>query len=209
MSVSDPARAGSIVPTIIERSDRGERSFDIYSKLLNERIVFLGAPIDDQVANIVMAQLLHLEAEAPDKDIAVYINSSGGSITASLAILDTMEFIKPEVSTMCIGQAASAAAVLLAAGSNGKPYGLAHSRILLHQPYGGAEGQSTDIEIAAREFQRLRDLLDQMLADKTGQPLEQIQADTNRDFILTAKQAQEYGLIDEVIVSRARQVPSA
>jgi ATP-dependent Clp protease, protease subunit len=198
-----------VVPTIIERTDRGERSFDIYSKLLKERIVFLGTPIDDQVANLVMAQLLHLEAEDPDKDIAVYVNSPGGSVTSALAILDTMEFIKPDVSTMCIGQAASAAAVLLAAGTQGKRYALPHSRILLHQPYGGAEGQSADIEIAAREFQRLRDLLDQILADRTAKPLDRIQADTQRDFILTADAAKAYGLIDDVIVSRARQLRSA
>ncbi|MDQ3029698.1 MAG: ATP-dependent Clp protease proteolytic subunit, partial [Actinomycetota bacterium] len=181
---------------VIEQTNRGERSFDIYSRLLKERIIFLGTPINDEIANLMMAQLLHLEGEDPEKDIALYINSPGGSVTSALAILDTMEFIKPDVSTFCMGQAASAAAVLLAAGTKGKRYALPHSRILLHQPTGGAEGQSVDIEIQAREIQRIRDLLDQILADKTGQEIQKVSSDTDRDFIMTAAEAKGYGLID-------------
>jgi ATP-dependent Clp protease, protease subunit len=194
-----------LVPMVIEQTNRGERSFDIYSRLLKERIIFLGTPINDEIANLMMAQLLHLEGEDPDKDIALYINSPGGSVTSALAILDTMEFIKPDVSTFCMGQAASAAAILLAAGTKGKRYALPHSRVLIHQPHGGAEGQSADIEIQAREIQRIRDLLDRILAEKTGQSVERISTDTDRDFIMTAESAREYGIIDEVIVSRKRQ----
>ncbi|MDQ3974368.1 MAG: ATP-dependent Clp protease proteolytic subunit [Actinomycetota bacterium] len=190
---------------VIEQTNRGERSFDIYSRLLKERIIFLGTPINDEIANLIMAQLLHLEGEDPQKDIALYINSPGGSVTSLLAIYDTIEFIRPDVSTICMGQAASAAAVLLAAGTPGKRFALPHSRILIHQPTGGAEGQSTDIEIQAREIQRIRDLLDQILADKTGQALDRVATDTDRDFIMTAEQAKEYGLIDEVIQSRKAQ----
>lgn len=197
--------ASYLVPMVIEQTNRGERSFDIYSRLLKERIVFLGTPINDEIANLMMAQLLHLEGEDPEKDIALYINSPGGSVTSALAILDTMEFIKPDVSTFCMGQAASAAAILLAAGTHGKRYALPHSRVLLHQPHGGAEGQSTDIEIAAKEIQRIRDLLDEILAEKTSQGLDRIREDTDRDFILTAAEARDYGLIDEVIASRKRQ----
>ncbi len=162
-----------LVPMVIEQTNRGERSFDIYSRLLKERIIFLGTPINDEIANLIMAQLLHLEGEDPEKDINIYINSPGGSVTSALAIYDTMEFIKPDVSTICMGQAASAAAILLAAGTKGKRFALPHSRILIHQPHGGAEGQSTDIEIQAREIQRIRDLLDKILSEKTGQPIEQ------------------------------------
>ncbi|HWB70594.1 MAG TPA: ATP-dependent Clp endopeptidase proteolytic subunit ClpP [Egibacteraceae bacterium] len=194
-----------LVPMVIEQTNRGERSFDIYSRLLKERIIFLGTPINDEIANLIMAQLLHLEGEDPQKDIALYINSPGGSVTSLLAIYDTIEFIRPDVSTICMGQAASAAAVLLAAGTPGKRFALPHSRILIHQPTGGAEGQSTDIEIQAREIQRIRDLLDQILADKTGQALDRVATDTDRDFIMTAEQAKEYGLIDEVIQSRKAQ----
>ena len=192
-----------LVPVVVEQTNRGERSFDIYSRLLNERIIFLGTPIDDTVANLVMAQLLHLESEDPDKDIQLYINSPGGSVTALLAIYDTMQYVKPDVATTCMGQAASAAAVLLAAGAKGKRLGLPHSRILIHQPSGGAEGQSVDIEIQAREILRMRRMLDEILAAHTGQPVEKIGTDTDRDFIMTAEQAKEYGIIDEIIESRA------
>ena len=192
-----------LVPVVVEQTNRGERSFDIYSRLLNERIIFLGTPIDDTVANLVMAQLLHLESEDPDKDIQLYINSPGGSVTALLAIYDTMQYVKPDVATTCMGQAASAAAVLLAAGAKGKRLGLPHSRILIHQPSGGAEGQSVDIEIQAREILRMRRMLDEILAAHTGQPVEKISTDTDRDFIMTAEQAKEYGIIDEIIESRA------
>jgi ATP-dependent Clp protease protease subunit len=194
-----------LVPMVIEQTNRGERSFDIYSRLLKERIIFLGTPVNDEIANLIMAQLLHLEGEDPEKDIHLYINSPGGSVTSLLAIYDTMEFIKPDVSTICMGQAASAAAVLLAAGTPGKRFALPHSRILIHQPSGGAEGQSTDIEIQAREIQRIRDQLDEILAEKTGQAIEKISRDTDRDFIMTAEDARRYGIIDEVIVSRKAQ----
>jgi ATP-dependent Clp protease protease subunit len=191
-----------LVPVVVEQTSRGERSFDIYSRLLNERIIFLGTPIDDTVANLVMAQMLHLEGEDPDKDIQLYVNSPGGSVTALLAIYDTMQFIKPDVATTCMGQAASAAAVLLAAGAAGKRFGLPHSRILIHQPSGGAEGQSVDIEIQAREILRMRRMLDEILAAHTGQPIDKVSRDTDRDFIMTAPQAKEYGIIDEIIESR-------
>jgi ATP-dependent Clp protease protease subunit len=194
-----------LVPTVIEQTNRGERAYDIYSRLLKERIIFLGTPITDEIANLVMSQLIHLEGEDPEKDINLYINSPGGSVTALLAIYDTMEFIRPDVATTCMGQAASAAAVLLAAGTPGKRFALPHSRVLLHQPSGGAEGQSVDIEIQAREIQRIRETLDEILANATGQTKEKIAADTDRDFILTAAQAKEYGLIDAVIQSRRSQ----
>src|SRR5438046_2108718 len=187
-----------MVPIVIEQTNRGERSFDIYSRLLKERIVFLGTPIDDAVGNLVMAQLLHLESEDPDKDIHLYINSPGGDITSLFAVYDTMQYIKPDVSTIVMGQAASAAAVLLAAGSKGKRYALPHSRILIHQPHGGAQGQAVDIEIQAKEILRYRQLLDQILAEHTGQSIEKVKADTDRDFIMTSEQAKEYGIIDEV-----------
>src|SRR6266566_2136041 len=191
-----------LVPMVVEQTSRGERSFDIYSRLLKDRIVFLGTPIDDTVANLIMAQLLHLESEEPEKDIQLYINSPGGSVTALLAIYDTMQYIRPDVATICMGQAASAAAVLLAAGAKGKRYGLPHSRVLIHQPSGGAEGQSVDIEIQAREILRMRSMLDEILATHTGQPVEKVSSDTDRDFIMTAEQAKEYGLIDEIIATR-------
>jgi ATP-dependent Clp protease, protease subunit len=191
-----------LVPVVVEQTNRGERSFDIYSRLLNERIIFLGTPIDDTVANLVMAQLLHLESEDPEKDIQLYINSPGGSVTALLAIYDTMQYVKPDVATTCMGQAASAAAVLLAAGAPGKRLGLPHSRVLIHQPSGGAEGQSVDIEIQAREIIRMRRMLDEILATHTGQDADKIGRDTDRDFIMTASQAKEYGIIDEIIESR-------
>jgi ATP-dependent Clp protease protease subunit len=199
-----------LVPTVIEQTNRGERAFDIYSKLLKERIIFLGTPIDDTVANLVMAQLLHLEAEDADKDINLYINSPGGEITGLFAIYDTMQFIKPEIATYCMGQAASAAAVLLAAGTKGKRHALPHARILIHQPYGGAAGQAADIEIQAKEINRMRELLERILSHHTGQTVEQLGRDTDRDFIMSAKEAKEYGILDEVIETRElAQVPEA
>ena len=191
-----------LVPTVVEQTNRGERAFDIYSRLLKERIIFLGTPIDDGVANLIMAQLVHLESEDPDKDIHLYINSPGGSISSMFAIYDTMHYIKPDVETIVMGQAASAAAVLLASGTKGKRYALPHSRVLIHQPHGGAEGQAVDIEIQAREIIRYRKLLDELLAHHTGQSIEKISKDTDRDFIMTSEEAKEYGLIDEVITSR-------
>jgi ATP-dependent Clp protease protease subunit len=190
------------IPIVIEQTSRGERSFDIYSRLLKERIIFLGTPIDDGVANVVMAQLLHLESEDPDRDINMYINSPGGSFTALTAIYDTMQFVKPEIQTICMGQAASAAAVILAAGTKGKRLALEHARVLIHQPSGGGEGQSSDIEIQAREILRMRDLLETMLGRHTGKEPEQIRKDIERDKILTAQEAVEYGIVDEVVSSR-------
>src|SRR6266545_1239751 len=178
----------NLVPIVIEQTSRGERSFDIYSRLLKDRIIFLGTPIDDTIANLVMAQLLHLEAEDPEKDINLYINSPGGSITDLLAIYDTMQYVKPDISTICMGMAASAAAVILSAGTKGKRFALPHSTILIHQPSGGARGQSADIEIQAREILRLRKLLDEIMAEHTGQTVEKISKDTDRDFIMTARQ---------------------
>jgi ATP-dependent Clp protease protease subunit len=191
-----------LVPVVVEQTSRGERSFDIYSRLLKERIVFLGTPIDDAVGNLIMAQLLHLESEDPDKDINLYINSPGGDITSLFAIYDTMQYIKPDVSTICMGQAASAAAVLVLAGTKGKRYALPHSRILLHQPHGGASGQAVDIEIQAKEITRYRKLLEELIAEHTGQPLDKVSKDTDRDYILTAEEAVDYGVVDEVITSR-------
>jgi ATP-dependent Clp protease protease subunit len=193
---------GYLVPVVVEQTSRGERSFDIYSRLLKERIVFLGTPIDDTVGNLVMAQLLHLESEEPDKDINLYINSPGGDITALFAVYDTMQYVRCDVSTTVMGQAASAAAVLAMAGTKGKRYVLPHSRVLLHQPHGGAEGQAVDIEIQAREITRYRRLLEQLIAEHTGQPLEKVSRDTERDYILTADEAIDYGVADEVITSR-------
>jgi ATP-dependent Clp protease protease subunit len=191
-----------LVPTVIESSARGERAYDLYSRLLRERIIFIGTPIDDTVANLVCAQMLFLESEDQEKDISIYINSPGGEITALFAIYDTMKYIRPDKSTFCFGQAASAAAVLLGAGTHGKRFALPHARVLLHQPYGGAAGQATDIELQAREILRMRDMLNEMLATDTGQSIEKIEHDTDRDFIMSAAEAQEYGLIDEVITSR-------
>ncbi|HEY7754928.1 MAG TPA: ATP-dependent Clp protease proteolytic subunit [Actinomycetota bacterium] len=191
-----------LVPVVVEQTSRGERSFDIYSRLLKERIVFLGTPIDDNVGNLIMAQLLHLESEDPDKDINLYINSPGGDITALFAIYDTMQYVKCDVSTTVMGQAASAAAVLALAGAKGKRFALPHSRILLHQPHGGAQGQAVDIEIQAREMTRYRQLLERLISEHTGQTLEKVSNDTDRDYILTAQEAVEYGVVDEVIASR-------
>jgi ATP-dependent Clp protease protease subunit len=191
-----------LIPYVIEQSPRGERSYDIYSRLLNDRIVFLGDAIDDHVANTVVAQLLHLESDDPEKDISLYINSPGGVITAGLAIYDTMQFIKSDVSTICIGQCASMAAVLLTAGAKGKRYALPNSRIMIHQPSGGAQGQQTEIEIAAREILFARERINQILADHTGQTLERIHDDTERDNFMTAEAAREYGLVDEIFYTR-------
>jgi ATP-dependent Clp protease protease subunit len=201
--VNDNYRAQNyLVPTVVESSNRGERAYDLYSRLLRERIIFLGTPIDDTIANLVCAQMLFLESEDPDKDINLYINSPGGDITGLLAIYDAMKYIKPNVSTFCFGQAASAAAVLLAAGAKGKRFALPHARILLHQPWGGVGGQASDIEIQAREILRMKDMLNSMLANDTGQSVERITKDTDRDFIISAEEAVEYGLIDEVITAR-------
>ncbi|MDR2197443.1 MAG: ATP-dependent Clp endopeptidase proteolytic subunit ClpP [Coriobacteriales bacterium] len=196
------AAHSQLIPYVIEQSPRGERSFDIYSRLLNDRIVFLGDAIDDHVANTVVAQLLHLESDDPEKDISLYINSPGGVITAGLAIYDTMQFIKCDVSTICIGQCASMGAVLLAAGAKGKRYALPNSRVMIHQPSGGAQGQQTEIEIAAREILFARERLNQILADHTGQPLERIHDDTERDNFMTAEAARDYGLVDEIFYAR-------
>ena len=192
-----------LVPVVVEQTNRGERSFDIYSRLLKDRIIFLGTPIDDNVANLVTAQLIFCESEDPDRDIWLYINSPGGSITALLAIYDTMQFIKPHVATLCIGQAASAAAVLLAAGEKGKRFALPNSRVLIHQPeVGGLGGQAVDIDIHAKEILRMRDLLDNILATHTGQSLEKVSHDTDRDFIMNSEQAKQYGIIDQIITAR-------
>lgn len=190
-----------LVPTVIESSSRGERAYDLYSRLLRERIIILGTPIDDSVANLICAQLLFLEYEDPEKDVSLYINSPGGEITGLFAIYDTLKVIRPDVSTFCFGQAASAAAVLLASGAKGKRFALPHARVLLHQPYGGVGGQATDIELQAKEILRMRDMLNEMLSADTGQPVERIQKDTDRDFVLDAKEAQAYGVIDEVITT--------
>ena len=192
-----------LVPTVVEQTNRGERAYDLYSRLLKEHIIFLGTPIDDTIANLVCAQMLHLESENPDKDINIYINSPGGDITALFAIYDTMQFIRNDIATICYGQAASAAAVLLAAGTKGKRLALPHARVLLHQPYGAmGYAQVTDLELAAKEILRMRDLMEEMLSHHTGQPRERIHVDTDRDFVLEADAALEYGIIDEVISAR-------
>src|SRR5215210_6003675 len=191
-----------LVPTVVESTNRGERAFDLYSRMLKEHIIFLGTPIDDTVANLISAQLLFLESENADKDISIYINSPGGDITALFAIYDTMKYVKNDITTFCYGQAASAAAVLLAGGTRGKRFSLPHSRILLHQPYGGAGGQASDIEIQAKEILRMRERLNEMLAYDTGQTVEKIAKDTDRDFILSAAEARDYGIVDEVITVR-------
>ncbi len=192
-----------LIPIVVEQTQRGERAYDIYSRLLRDNIIFLGWPIDDNVANLVVAQILFLEAEDPEKDISLYINSPGGAITSGLAIYDTMQFVRPDISTNCIGQAASMAAVLLAAGTEGKRYALPHSRIIIHQPLGGFQGQATDIEIQSREILRLKDLIVDILSKHTKQPGERILADIERDFIMKPEQARDYGVIDEVITRRS------
>jgi ATP-dependent Clp protease protease subunit len=196
-----------LVPVVVEQTSRGERSFDIYSRLLKDRIVFLGTPIDDQVGNLIMAQLLHLESDDPDKDIHLYINSPGGSVTAGMAIYDTMQYVKPAVSTICMGQAASMGALLLAAGAKGKRFALPHARIMIHQPLGGVQGQATDIDIQAREILRMREELNRILMHHTGQSMEKLQRDTDRDFFMTADQAKEYHIVDEVISSKPTPRP--
>lgn len=199
-------RALNLVPIVVEQSARGERSYDIYSRLLKERVVFLCGPVEDLVANVVVAQLLFLESENPDKDIHLYINSPGGMVTAGLAIYDTMQFIKPDVSTMCIGQEASMGALLLAGGAKGKRYCLPHSRVMIHQPLGGFQGQASDIDIHAREILKTRERLDEILSTHTGQPLERVKADTDRDNFMSGDEAVDYGIIDEVL--RARKPPA-
>jgi len=191
-----------LIPMVVEQTSRGERAYDIFSRLLKDRIIFIGTPIDDAGANLVIAQLLFLEAEDPDKDIHLYINSPGGSVTASLAIYDTMQFVKPAIETICMGQAASGAALLLAAGTKGKRMALPHSRIMIHQPYGGTQGQATDIQIQAKEILRMREELDRIIAHHTGQPLERVEKDSDRDFFMSPEEAKEYGLLDEVIFFR-------
>ena len=191
-----------LIPMVIEQTSRGERSFDIYSRLLKERIIFLGTAVDDNVANVIMAQMLHLEAEDPEKDIQLYINSPGGAVTSALAIYDTMQFIKSPVSTICIGQATSAAAVLLLAGEKGKRFLLPNSRVLLHQPSGGVSGTSMDVEIHTREMVRMRKLLNEIISKHTGQDLKKVEKDTERDFIMNAQEAKDYGIVDEVIYKK-------
>ena len=192
----------TLIPIVVEQSSRGERAYDIYSRLLRDRIIFLGSAINDDVANLIIAQLLFLESEDPDKDIHFYINSPGGLVTAGLAIYDTMQYIKPPVSTLCMGQGASMGALLLAAGAKGKRFALPHARILIHQPLGGFQGQATDVEIQAREILRLREELNEIMARHTGQPIDRINLDTERDFYMSGDQAKEYGLVDEVISTR-------
>ncbi|HEY1090615.1 MAG TPA: ATP-dependent Clp endopeptidase proteolytic subunit ClpP [Burkholderiaceae bacterium] len=201
MSALETSNLG-LVPMVIEQSGRGERAYDIYSRLLRERIVFLVGPVNDAVANLVVAQLLFLESENPDKDISLYINSPGGSVSAGMSIYDTMNFIKPQVSTLCMGMAASMGAFLMSAGAKGKRFALPNSKIMIHQPLGGAQGQATDIEIHAREILKTRDQLNRILAERTGQTLEKIQADTERDYFMSADEAQSYGLIDQVLAER-------
>lgn len=191
-----------LIPMVVEQTGRGERAYDIYSRLLKDRIIFIGSPVDDVLANLVVAQLLFLEAEDPDKDINLYVNSPGGSVTAGLAIYDALQYIKSDVSTICVGQAASMSAVLLAAGTKGKRFALPHSRILIHQPMGGFQGQATDIDIQAREILRMKEELNRILQRHTGQDMERIQQDTDRDFFMTPEQAKEYGLIDEIIIRK-------
>ncbi|WP_165525565.1 ATP-dependent Clp endopeptidase proteolytic subunit ClpP [Psychrobacter pygoscelis] len=200
------APRSALVPMVVEQSARGERSFDIFSRLLRERVIFLTGQVEDHMANLIVAQMLFLEAENPEKDIHLYINSPGGSVSAGLAIFDTMNFIKPEVSTICMGGAYSMGSFLLAAGEKGKRYALANSRVMIHQPSGGAQGQATDIEINAREILKIRDRLNRILAERTGQPLEKIEKDVERDFWLDAEEAKEYGLVDEVLNRRPQEM---
>jgi ATP-dependent Clp protease, protease subunit len=202
LSEGAPTVGSMIIPTVIEQTHRGERGWDIFSRLLKDRIVFLGTAVDDQIANIVIAQLLFLESEDPDKDIMLYINSPGGMVTAGMAIYDTMQYVRPDVATFCMGQAASMGAFLLAAGAKGKRYSLPHSRILIHQPLGGFSGQATDVDIHAREILRTRDNLNQLLVKHTGQPIERIKNDTERDYFMSAGEAKDYGIIDEVIAHK-------
>jgi ATP-dependent Clp protease protease subunit len=192
-----------LIPMVVEQTSRGERAYDIYSRLLKDNIIFIGSAIDDAVSNVVIAQLLFLEAEDPEKDISIYLNSPGGSVTAGLAIFDTMQFVKPDISTFCVGQAASMAAVLLSGGTKGKRFALTNSRIVIHQPLGGVQGQAADIDIQAKEILRMRETLNKILAKNTGQTMKKITADTDRDYIMVAAQAQEYGILDEVLANRS------
>ena len=200
--MSDSRISNFIIPTVIEQTHRGERGWDIFSRLLKDRIVFLGTPVNDDIANIIIAQLLFLESEDPDKDIMLYINSPGGHVTAGLAIYDTMQYVRCDVATICMGQAASMGAFLLAAGAKGKRYSLPHARILIHQPLGGFQGQATDIDIHAKEILRTRDKLNELLVKHTGQPMERIKSDTERDYFMSAIEAKEYGLVDDVLVQK-------
>lgn len=195
----------TLVPIVVEQTNRGERAYDIYSRLLKDRIIFIGGPIDDYLANLVIAQFLFLEAEEPEKDIHLYINSPGGIVTAGMAIYDTMQYVRPAVSTICLGQAASMASLLLAAGTKGKRYALPYARIMIHQPMGGVQGQATDIDIHAKEILRMKEIVNELLAKHTGQPIDQITRDTERDFFMSAEQAKEYGIIDEVFDVRKQR----
>ncbi len=207
--MNNEIKALNLVPMVVEQTSRGERAYDIYSRLLKERVVFLVGPVEDYTANVVVAQLLFLEAENPDKDIYFYINSPGGSVTAGMAIYDTMQFIKPDVSTLCVGQAASMGAVLLAGGAKGKRFSLPNSRVMIHQPLGGFQGQASDFEIHAREILSIREKLNKVLADHTGQPIERVAKDTDRDNFMSAQAALEYGLVDQVLTQRTGLVPMA
>ncbi|MBI3014914.1 MAG: ATP-dependent Clp endopeptidase proteolytic subunit ClpP [Candidatus Tectomicrobia bacterium] len=197
----------TLVPIVVEQTPRGERAYDIYSRLLKDRIVFLGSAIDDLISNLIIAQLLFLEAEDPDRDIYLYVNSPGGMVTSGLAIYDTIQYIRPDVQTICVGQAASMGALLLAAGAKGKRFALPHARILIHQPLGGVQGQATDIDIQAKEILRVRETLENIMVKHTGQPLERIKADTDRDYFMSGLQAKEYGIVDDVIISRNQVKP--
>ena len=201
------AESLNLVPMVVEQSSRGERAYDIYSRLLKERVIFIVGPIEDHMANLVVAQLLYLESENPDKDISIYINSPGGVVTSGMAIYDTMQFIKPDVSTLCVGQAASMGSLLLAGGAAGKRYCLPHSRVMIHQPLGGFQGQASDIDIHAREILNMRDRLNRILADHSGQPIEKIAEDTERDNFMSSEQARDYGLIDQVLTTRSAEKP--
>lgn len=201
----DTPQMSNLIPTVVEKSQRGERAYDIYSRLLKERIVFLGGPINDQVANTIIAQLLYLESEDPNKDISLYINSPGGSVTATMAMLDTMNYVQCDVQTICIGMAASGAAVLLSAGAEGKRFCLENSEVMVHQPHGGAEGQATDIEIRAEWYAKIKERINKILSENTGQPLEKIEDDVERDFFMSADEAKEYGIVDEIMKSHADQ----
>lgn len=192
----------TLIPMVVEQTGRGERGYDIYSRLLKDRIIFIGQPLDDDIANLIIAQLLYLEAEDPDKDIDLYINNPGGIVTAGLAVYDTIQYVKPDVSTICIGQAASMGALILASGTKGKRYALPHARIMIHQPLGGVQGQATDIDIQAKEIMRMREELNKLLVKHTGQPMEKIRKDTDRDFFMSPEHAKEYGIIDEVLTTR-------
>ena len=194
-----------LVPMVVEQSPRGERAYDIYSRLLKDRVVFIGTPVDDTISNLIIAQLLFLQSEDPDKEISVYINSPGGSVTAGLAIYDTIQFVKPTVATYCVGQAASMGALLLAAGTKGKRFALPHARIMIHQPWGGAQGAASDISIQAREILRLREKLNEILTKHTGQPLEKVEKDTDRDYFMSAEEAKTYGIVDEVIYGKPKK----